>query len=136
MPWRHDAPAGGFTSGEPWLPVPPEHLSMAVDLQADDPASPLERVAAFLAWRRGEPVLATGAIAFLDAEEPVLAFTRTGADGAGLLCAFNLGDGRAVLAPAEGAPPSAEAPGVAGGTAEAGRIVLAPFGAFIGRFGE
>ena len=47
-PWRHDAPHGGFSSAEPWLPMPSEHLSRAYDLQWADPHSPLQRVRRFL----------------------------------------------------------------------------------------
>ena len=33
MPWRHDAPGLGFTTGDPWLPIGPDHGDLAVDRQ-------------------------------------------------------------------------------------------------------
>jgi alpha-glucosidase len=133
MPWRHDAKNAGFSAGEPWLPVPPDHAAAAVDVQENDPASPLSRTRAFLAWRRGERVLYDGSIRFLDAGEAILAFTRTDEAGAGLLCAFNLTPAEATLTLRGDAPPTAHAHGVAGGEAEGGRIRFSPWGAYIGR---
>lgn len=90
MPWRHDAPAGGFTTGRPWLPVPEAHRDRAVSRQEGDPGSVLSFTREFLRWRRRQPALRTGAGRFLDAPEPVLALTRgDGADA--VLCVFNLG---------------------------------------------
>ncbi|MBS0569051.1 MAG: alpha-glucosidase [Proteobacteria bacterium] len=88
MPWQ-DEPHGGFTRGAPWLPVPPEHLALAVSRQEADPDSTLQGFRRFMQWRREHPALRTGAIRFLDAPEPVLAFTRE-LDGACVLAAFNL----------------------------------------------
>jgi alpha-glucosidase len=133
MPWRQDARNAGFSTAEPWLPIPEDHRAAAVDGQENDPASPLSRIRAFLAWRRGEPVLYTGGIRFLDAGDAIIAFTRTDETGAGLMCVFNLTDGGATVTLRGSAPPSAHAHGVAGGLAEEGRIRLDPWGAFIGR---
>ena len=33
LPWVAGAPHAGFTEGEPWLPVDPEHVSLAIDRQ-------------------------------------------------------------------------------------------------------
>src|SRR6202035_2692301 len=41
MPWFSGLPNGGFTLEKPWLPVPPEHLALAVDEQEKDPDSVL-----------------------------------------------------------------------------------------------
>ena len=97
MPWRQAEPHGGFSHGkpvEPWLPVPPEHLARAVDVNEAEPHSPLNFMRRLLAWRKTQPALVTGDIRFLDAPEPVLALVRTpefGGPGATLLCLFNLG---------------------------------------------
>jgi alpha-glucosidase len=57
-------------------------------------------VRTFLRWRKRQPALVHGDIRFLDAREPVLAFTRS--DGVqSLLVAFNLS-----AAPVEWTPPS------------------------------
>ncbi len=90
MVWEADAPNGGFTTGKPWLPVPPEHLAHAADREAADPASVLSRYRQMVAFRRAHPALRTGSIAFLDVPEGVLALVREGA-GERILCAFNLG---------------------------------------------
>lgn len=90
MPWEARAPSAGFTSGKPWLPVPVDHLALAVDRQECDPHSVLNRTRTFLHWRQAQPALLTGDIAFIDTDKPVLAMTRTG-DEQMLLCAFNLG---------------------------------------------
>ena len=90
MPWTGAAMAG-FTSGKkPWLPIPPTHRARAVSAQKTDAGSPLNRVSAFLRWRKSQPALSGGAIAFHDAPEPLLAFSRK-LGGETLICVFNLG---------------------------------------------
>ena len=42
MPWSSFSPHGGFSEVRPWLPVSPEHLSLAVDQQEKDPDSVLQ----------------------------------------------------------------------------------------------
>ena len=56
-----------------------------------DPHSTLHAARGFLRWRKSQPALVHGAIRFLDAPEPVLAFVREH-DGRRLLLAFNLSD--------------------------------------------
>ena len=93
FPWAGDRPQGGFSGGhevEPWLPMEPAHLALALDRQDVDPDSVLSFTRRFLAWRKRYPALIDGSIRFVDAPEPVLAFERA-KDGARLLCAFNLG---------------------------------------------
>lgn len=90
MPWRADAPALGFTTGTPWLPLGAEHAALAVDVQAREPASLLHWTKAMIALRKAHPALRLGGIAFLETSGNVLAFERTvGAER--LICAFNLG---------------------------------------------
>ncbi len=88
MPWE-DSQAAGFTTGTPWLPIPESHRIRSVALQEADPRSTLHAVRAFLRWRAAQPVLVHGAIRFLDAPEPVLAFVRVH-EGRSLLAVFNL----------------------------------------------
>lgn len=129
MPWVGSAPAAGFTTGKPWLPVPVDHLAHAVDRQETEPGSVLDRTRNFLAWRRAQPALLTGDIRFLETEPPVLAFTRE-TDAERLLCAFNLSTG----------PLSIEAPGglrpLTGsgfpGEVNGEEIVLPAYGVFFG----
>jgi alpha-glucosidase len=60
MPWLADDARGGFSSGEPWLPVAEEHRALAVDKQEADPNSNLQFVRHLLAWRREQPLLKWG----------------------------------------------------------------------------
>ena len=70
MQWD-GSPAGGFTTGEPWLPVvEPERVN--VEAQRDDPRSTLSLVRDLLALRR---VLGDG-LELLDAAPGVLAYAR------------------------------------------------------------
>jgi len=92
IPWNDKQVNAGFTSGKPWLPVPPEHAAHAVSSQDGVDASVLQFARSIVAWRKGVPHLTRGDIAFFDAPEPVLAFRRTLAEeGKGsVLAAFNL----------------------------------------------
>jgi alpha-glucosidase len=89
MPWQ-DSAGGGFSTVTSWLPVPPEHLALAVSRQESDPDSPLNGFRRFLRWRHGQPALRWGEIRFLTLPEPVLAFTRRLEDQT-ILAVFNLG---------------------------------------------
>ncbi|MGD2132612.1 MAG: alpha-glucosidase family protein, partial [Maricaulaceae bacterium] len=91
MPWRTDAPACSFSSGEPWLPIDPRHRQLAVDAQENDPASTLAYARRVLALRRASPALRRGEIRFTHVEDDALAFERTSGEER-RLCAFNLSD--------------------------------------------
>jgi len=91
MPWRAAAPNGGFSTGEPWLPVDRRHLDLAVDLQEPDPGSTLNLTRRLIALRKAKPALRLGAIRPVEAPAPLLAFER-GDGEERLLCAFNLGE--------------------------------------------
>ena len=91
MPWEHDRPHGGFTTGTPWLPVPDAHLELAVDRQEAGPDSVLHAYRAALALRRAHPALARGDLVFLDGPDGLLAFEREHGNEA-ILCLFNLSD--------------------------------------------
>lgn len=90
MPWDSAAPNLGFSSGKPWLPVGATHAPLAVSLQESDPDSTLNFARRVLSFRRQSATLRLGDIAFLDAEKPVLAFTRS-YESERLLCVFNMG---------------------------------------------
>ena len=110
LPWDGDEPNAGFSTTEPWLPIPASHLPLSVAGQERDSASPLVHARRFLAWRRCQPALRLGAIAFHHTPEPLLAFTRRHREQS-LLCLFNLGpapltatvEGRAVALAGYGA---------------------------------
>ncbi len=90
MPWKIDKSNAGFSQHEPWLPVPKEHLPLAVDAQEKNKESVLNFTRSFFAWRKTQAPLLRGDIKFLGAPEPLLAFTRAW-EGKTLLAAFNLG---------------------------------------------
>lgn len=89
MPWAAEEANGGFSTAAPWLPMPPEHLPMAVDAQERDAESVLHFYRRFLAWRRSQPALVGGGMELLPTHLQVVAFVRDlGANR--VLCAFNL----------------------------------------------
>ncbi len=90
MVWQAEAPNAGFSIAKPWLPIPPEHVTRAVDRQQVTPGSLLADYRRLIAFRRDHPALTIGSMAFLDGPSDVLAFTRHGG-GEHLLCLFNLG---------------------------------------------
>jgi len=89
MPWEEGEAPNGFSSAKPWLPVKPNHSALNVATQNADPDSTLNFYRRALAFRRAHPVFATGDIDFFKVAEPLLAFRRTGKDGA-ITCLFNL----------------------------------------------
>jgi alpha-glucosidase len=136
MPWTQDLPHAGFTSGTPWLPVAAPHVAAAVASQEQDPDSPLNCARRFIAWRRRQPQLTRGAIAFVDAPEPVLALRRDlhpNPDGApAMLAAFNLSNQAVEFEwPEASAAEDVDGHGLPGGRAGA-RITLPPYGAWYG----
>jgi alpha-glucosidase len=97
LPWTGEPPNAGFSTGAPWLPIPPEHRPLSVAAQEAEPESLLHWVRRFLAWRRAKPALCIGEIRFVDLPSPLLGFTRgEGAEGFTLI--FNLGEADETLA--------------------------------------
>jgi alpha-glucosidase len=76
MPWHSTAPFGGFSSAKPWLPIPQQHLALAVDQQSQNEQSVLKNFQHFLQWRKQQPALISGNIEFIEMPEPILAFYR------------------------------------------------------------
>ncbi len=83
------SPAGGFTTGTPWLPVKEPQRARNLAAQNGAEGSVLETYRSLLAWRRTVPLLRTGRTRFINAPDPVLAFMRQG-EGSCIFCAFNL----------------------------------------------
>ncbi|MBX3711596.1 MAG: alpha-glucosidase [Lysobacter sp.] len=131
MPWN-DGRNAGFSDGTPWLPVPDAHRVRNVAAQDADPHSVLNATRAFLRWRRTQPALVSGDIAFLGSDEPVLAFTRRdAASGDTLLVAFNLSADDATWAlPAGLSLQRIDAPGPVVGTLDGATLHLPPRAAF------
>jgi alpha-glucosidase len=118
MPWE-SRERGGFSSAEPWLPVPMQHLALSVAEQERDASSALHGFRRLLAWRREQPLLVGGDIEFLADTESVLVFRRFDARDS-VLAAFNL----------SAEPASAALPGLVVGRAIGGHGL--PEGAFAG----
>ncbi|HLT26371.1 MAG TPA: alpha-amylase family glycosyl hydrolase [Zeimonas sp.] len=95
MPWTGDAPYGGFSDVEPWLPLDARHLALSVAAQEASSDSTLVFAREIFALRRRLPALNRGDAVFpVDdghAAHGLLLFTRVH-DGQALACAFNLGD--------------------------------------------
>ncbi len=100
MPWRADAANLGFTAGEPWLPLGPDHAALAVDLQTQENGSLLNQTRGLIALRAANPALRAGTMEVLIADEALLVFTRN-AKGQALTCAFNLGKAPLAWHPAQ-----------------------------------
>jgi alpha-glucosidase len=87
IPWS-DGRNGGFSDGEPWLPVESGKPGLNVAAQSQDPNSLLSFYRALLRLRRAEPALSAGDIAIVEASDAVLAYERRHA-GRRLLVALN-----------------------------------------------
>lgn len=68
---------GGFTAGTPWLKVNPDHVSVNVAAQENDPNSCLNYFRRMVRLRKSEPALIYGKYSLLDGDNPnVYSFTR------------------------------------------------------------
>jgi alpha-glucosidase len=130
MPWSSQLPNAGFSTAKPWLPVPREHLGLAVDKQEEDPDSVLRTFRTFMAWRKQHPALAVGDLAMVASTDPLLAFERSW-EGERLLCVFNFSN-REVSQPISSDWRPIDGHGF-GATLEGHQLVLSPFGAWFGQ---
>jgi len=81
---------GGFTSGQPWLPLDPSYGSCNVEALSKDPTSILTLYRRLIEFRRRHLALSVGSYAHLATDEHVLAYERRhGAER--LLVMLNLG---------------------------------------------
>ncbi|MBB4659346.1 alpha-glucosidase [Parvularcula dongshanensis] len=89
MPWFPSEGQAGFSDAEPWLPVDPRHVPLAVAAQERDPRSTLHFFRRLIAYRRDSAPLRFGELEFLDTPGGVLAMLRR--DGAeAVLCVLNV----------------------------------------------
>jgi alpha-glucosidase len=88
MPWHEEAPHCGFSADMPWLPVPDDHASRAVDRQENDPSSHLNFIRDFIAWRSGQLALVKGDMEVLPVAAPLLGFIRR-FEGQSIIAIFN-----------------------------------------------
>ena len=102
MAWR-PGPGGGFTSGRPWLPLPPDVGSRNVEVQGAAGDSVLSVYRAVLHLRREMAALQRGAQQLIDVgDADVLAYRRD-ADGRSAFIALNFASRPATVAIPEAA---------------------------------
>jgi alpha-glucosidase len=130
MPWEQQKPYGAFSTQEPWLPMPEDHLRNAVDVQEKNKTSALHFFRSFVAWRKKHQALIRGDIRFLETEEPLLVFVRE-TPGEKILVACNMGDQKVSYTLPEGTK-VLEGHGLPHELAD-NRLTLPPFGGFFGQ---
>ena len=136
MQWN-DAENAGFSTHEPWLPVPPSYKTHNVAAESKDPNSVLEFYRKVLALRHTNSVLREGNYSALNEEDPnVLSYLRT-YKGKSVLVALNMsgsGQKASFHLGAQGASPASLDPLVAtpGAGANGPEVTLPAFGVFIG----
>ena len=80
MQWD-DSPNAGFTDGEPWLPVNPDHTEINVAAARADPNSVYHHYRRLIDLRDGHPALVDGEYVPLTPDHPaVWAYDRAGDD--------------------------------------------------------
>jgi alpha-glucosidase len=89
MPWKPEPPRFGFTTGEPWLPIPDEWVEKSVVAQEHDAGSTLSLYRRALAFRRGSDALLSGSFVWRDGPRGSLIFARASGDDA-VVCAVNV----------------------------------------------
>ncbi|SEB45171.1 alpha-glucosidase [Nitratireductor aquibiodomus] len=132
MVWSETQVNAGFSAAKPWLPVPPEHLHLAVSSQ-DGPNSLLAHYRRALAFRARHPVFAKGDIAFRDAGEDVIVFERSMAAHS-ILVAINMAGHPVELAFDAGAYATMQ-DAESSGAAENGILNLPAYGYWFGSRG-
>jgi oligo-1,6-glucosidase len=90
-PMQWDAgPAGGFTTGTPWISGDGDHAHCNIENARADPGSVLTWYRALIALRREHPALRTGAVAFGRDRRDRWTYRRE-LDGSAFLITLNLG---------------------------------------------
>jgi len=131
MVWEAEAQCAGFTTGEPWLPVPPEHRQWAVSTQEHVQASLLNQYRNFLAFRRAHNPLVKGDLDFVSDTGPVLSFIRRH-ENQSIFCAFNMSGDEQFIAIPDGGIEVLDGHGFSG-LLRADDIELPPHDAFFAR---
>jgi alpha-glucosidase len=137
MAWE-PGPGAGFTTGTPWLPLPPHADSRNVDTESGEPDSVLSTYRRLLRLRAATPALSAGDQELVDVgSDDVLAYRRRepGGNGASALVLLNF-DGRPVSVDVPAAPGPAwqvrfSTHGRPAGEALSGHLVLGPLEALV-----
>ncbi len=102
MVWDHDRALGGFTHGaKSWLPVPAEHLGLAVDKADNDPGALLHHYRRAIGFRHTHEALKKGSLEDLRAYGQVLSFRRV-SETEEIFFAINLGEHPVNITPPKG----------------------------------
>lgn len=101
MVWEPSNQSGGFTTGQPWLPVSHDHLNRSVSTQEQDPSALLHHYRRAIAFRRTHPALVQGDHSGVKTCGDIVYFTRTLGDET-IFCAFNLSHEPSVIDMPEG----------------------------------
>lgn len=133
MVWSEHEQSAGFTNGQPWLPVPPEHRHLAVDAQELVQASMLNHYRRMLAFRRMHQPLIKGSLEFHESGEHVLSMIRRDGNEA-IFCAFNLSEEIQVIDRPAGIVETLDGHGFSG-FLRADTIEISPYDAFFARLG-
>jgi alpha-glucosidase len=89
IPWSSGGAALGFTTGTPWLPLPPEWREKSVEAEAADATSVLHLYRTALALRRTSHALREGTFAWRESDPGTLVFERASRDET-IVCAVNV----------------------------------------------
>jgi alpha-glucosidase len=90
MPWSSEKAFAGFSTVEPWLPIPQDHIARAVSQQDGDGHSTLAIARDLIALRRSSVALKEGSFRPLALPPPLLGFDREASEQR-VRCLFNLG---------------------------------------------
>ncbi len=97
MPWEGRRPPFEFTTGTPWLPIPPEWAELTVEAQLERLDSTLSLYRAAIDLRAVRPEFSGDELDWYGSPPGCLAFRRPG----GLVCALNASDEPIPLPPGE-----------------------------------
>jgi alpha-glucosidase len=81
---------GGFTRGQPWLPIPETHRRGAVSMQESDQGSVLNAYRMMVKFRRAQPALRWGSMSILPSPDDTVAIVRE-FGGQSIIAVFNFG---------------------------------------------
>ncbi len=101
MVWRADQVNAGFSTGVPWLPIPPAHVHHAVESEEHAPEALIHHYRRAIAFRHAHPAIMRGTLESLGVSGHVLHFERV-VPGETLFCGFNLSEEPAELRLPEG----------------------------------
>ncbi|MEL6726908.1 MAG: alpha-amylase family glycosyl hydrolase [Pseudomonadota bacterium] len=91
IPWQKSELNAGFSAGDPWLPVDPQHATLAVDQQQGND-SVLRFTKDALATRKRHDALLTGKMTFTDTGHPDALIIHRALEGQAVVGVFNFGN--------------------------------------------